>query len=114
MTTTVAPPAERVRTTPGGAASGWRLNRHSLPAAVVLILIGALGFVRRTDPDFWWHLQAGRDILASGGLPRVDAYSHTMGGQPWVAHSWLFEVVLALLMGSVGYVGVSALLSALL
>ena len=77
-------------------------------------MIGALGFVRRTDPDFWWHLQAGRDILASGGLPRVDAYSHTMYGQPWVAHSWLFEVVLALLMGSVGYVGVSVFLSALL
>jgi MFS family permease len=90
------------------------LSRHSLPAAVVLVLIAALSFVRRTDPDYWWHLRAGRDILATGSLPRVDLYSHTMAGQPWVAHSWLWEVVLALVADTAGYAGVSALLAGLL
>jgi hypothetical protein len=90
------------------------LSRYSLPAAIVLVFIGGLGFLRRTDPDYWWHLRAGRDILASGSLPRVDAYSHTMAGQPWIAHSWLWEAVLALVSDRVGYVGVSALLAGLL
>lgn len=92
----------------------WRLGRHSLLTAFVLILLAALAFFRRTDADFWWHLRVGRDILASGRIPRVDAYSFTAAGQPWVAHEWLWEVLLALLMDGVGYGGVSTLLAGLL
>jgi hypothetical protein len=103
----VAPPAT-VRT------QWWQLSRYQLPIVAVLTAIGALGYMRRTDPDFWWHVRAGRDMLTTGTFPRVDSYSHTMAGAPWVAHSWLWEVVLAALYYGVGYVAVSTLLATLL
>ena len=104
---------ERPARAPAAAGISWRLGRHSLLTAFVFILLGFLAFFRQTDVDFWWHLRAGRDILA-GRFPRLDTYSHTMAGQPWVAHEWLWEVLQALIMDSVGYVGISVLLAVLL
>ncbi|MDD2421230.1 MAG: hypothetical protein PHU78_03670, partial [Heliobacteriaceae bacterium] len=47
------------------------------------------------NPDIFWHLKAGEWILMNGYVPRVDPFSFTMAGQPWVAHEWLFEALLA-------------------
>lgn len=47
------------------------------------------------DPDFWWHIRVGRDVLAAGwSVPSVDTYSWTFPGQAWFAHSWLADVIL--------------------
>jgi len=46
--------------------------------------------------DTWWHLAIGRDILATHSWPRVDVYSFTMRGAPWIAYEWLGEVLMAL------------------
>jgi hypothetical protein len=97
-----------------GWGKRWRLSRHSLPAAVVFVLLAALAFFRRTDIDFWWHLRAGQLILETGQVPRVDPFSYTKAGEPWVAHEWLWEVIQALLMAGPGYVGLSVLLAVLL
>lgn len=99
---------------PAPARGGWRLGRHSLGAALVLALITTLGFFRRTDPDFWWHLQAGRDILATGRWPTVDRYSFTVAGEHWVAHEWLWEAITAAIQDSIGYLGISSLLAFML
>lgn len=37
------------------------------------------------------HLRTGRIIADGGGIPRVDPYSVTAGGHPWVVQSWLPE-----------------------
>lgn len=47
------------------------------------------------DPDTYWHLAAGRWILANKAVPHVDPFSHSMPGGAWIAHEWLSEVVLA-------------------
>lgn len=47
------------------------------------------------DPDLWWHLRTGDWMLANGRLPRVDFYSSTVTGRPWMAHEWLAELLLA-------------------
>lgn len=47
------------------------------------------------DVDIWFHLRVGRDILLSGEVPRVDVYSATAAGRPFVAHAWLADVLLA-------------------
>ncbi len=45
--------------------------------------------------DFWWHLKAGQEIVATGALPAVDTFSHTMAGAPYsnYASYWLMEIV---------------------
>src|SRR5262245_5495717 len=43
--------------------------------------------------DFWWHLKAGEIILATRSIPRVDLFSFTCPGRPFVLQNWLVEVV---------------------
>ena len=44
--------------------------------------------------DFWWHLAVGREIVSSGDIPAVDAYSLTQRGQPYPSYNmfWLMEL----------------------
>lgn len=55
--------------------------------------------------DVWYQLQAGEDILRSGAVPRVDNYSFTRAGEPWLLNAWLSAVVLALIYGLAGSTG---------
>jgi hypothetical protein len=60
--------------------------------AGILIFFGFLMITANTvDPDFYWHLRDGEAILATHTVPRVDTYSYTMAGTPWVDHEWLVE-----------------------
>src|ERR1700681_4682026 len=65
------------------AASSWR---HSLgllisfPAlmAVLLIAVALIGAQSRLlDPDTWWHITVGEQILRSHTWPTSDTYSFT-------------------------------------
>jgi hypothetical protein len=47
------------------------------------------------DGDTWSHLATGEWIIAHGSAPHVDPFSHSMAGEPWTAHEWLSEVLLA-------------------
>ena len=80
--------------TPPARPSGHSWLRACLLTPEVMLLAIAfwagIGVVR--DFDIWWHLKAGQEILASGTVPRVDAWSHTAAGKPWFAHEWLSEV----------------------
>jgi hypothetical protein len=40
------------------------------------------------DSDTGWHIRAGESILANHALPRVDPYSFTRAGQPWLDWEW--------------------------
>jgi hypothetical protein len=48
------------------------------------------------DPDLWWHIVTGQNILSSGHVPTTDTFSYTYAGQPWIAKEWLSQVLLAL------------------
>lgn len=58
-------------------------------------------FVIKLDPDFGWHLEAGRYILAHG-VPAHDMFTYTAASFPWIDHEWLSNVITALLMGAGG------------
>jgi hypothetical protein len=66
------------------------------------ILLGALlvagGFsvakLNILDPDTWWHIAVGQRILLTHSWPRIDLYSSTVPGTPWMAYEWLGEVVM--------------------
>ena len=64
------------------------------------------------DGDTWSHVATGQWILAHGAIPRVDPFSYTFAGQPWTAHEWLAEVVMALAFRAAGWGGVALLTGA--
>src|SRR5262249_54030161 len=43
------------------------------------------------DPDIWWHLRVGAWVVEHGAVPANDPF--TQEARPWVAYSWLYEVV---------------------
>lgn len=44
------------------------------------------------DNDLWIHVRIGLDVLA-GGIPRLDPYSYTVFGGPWIDHEWLLHAL---------------------
>lgn len=56
-----------------------------------------------SDGDFWWHLRTGEYIVRNFSIPRVDFYSFTVPGKPWVAHEWLSEVIFYLVYSRAGF-----------
>jgi hypothetical protein len=51
--------------------------------------------INEADNDLWGHVLFGSQIIAQGAVARVDSYSYTVAGQPWINHEWLSQVVLA-------------------
>jgi hypothetical protein len=47
-----------------------------------------------TDPDLWWHLRTGQWIVEHGTVPTTDPFSIYGQDKPWLAYSWLFELML--------------------
>ncbi len=59
-----------------------------------------------TDPDIWWHLRTGQWIVEHGAVPTTDPFSSFGMGKPWVAYSWLFEVLVHGLYHWLGLFGI--------
>jgi len=55
-----------------------------------------------SDPDFWFHLKIGQFIVQNAQVPRVEIFSCTNLGQPYVAHGWLSGVVFYLIYSRFG------------
>ncbi len=58
------------------------------------------------DADIWWHLRTGEWILMHRAVPWVDPFSGPLVGTPWLAYSWLYEILVALLFHSFGLAGI--------
>ena len=68
-------------------------------AGVMVVIVLAKGL---TDPDFFTHVRTGQLIVDTGQIPTTDPFSFTWNGQPWILHEWLSEVLMYLLISSVG------------
>jgi hypothetical protein len=47
------------------------------------------------DSDTYWQIITGKWIFDHNALPRVDIYSFTRAGDPWISSSWLAQVLYA-------------------
>jgi hypothetical protein len=74
-------------------------------SSLLFLLLLALSARGATDPDFGWHLRTGEYIVTTPGIPRVDFFSYTANGEPWVTHEWLVQVVIYLLYATTGLGG---------
>jgi hypothetical protein len=65
---------------------------------IFVLLLGAfaagpLGQKLLGDAGIGWHIRTGQLILQTGAVPRADPFSATMGGQPWYAWEWLYDIL---------------------
>ena len=95
-------------------------GRHLLNVAILAgICLGMMGPVRHPteliqDPDVWWHLADARILFTTHHFIRIDPYSFTLAGQPWVNPEWLGEVPYWLGYAWRGMLGVHLLAAAVL
>ena len=80
---------------PAGLAAvrDWRTAVAVFSAAVAALLAFAPQLFN--DGDTYWHLAAGRLMIDTLHVPSTDPFSFTFRGQPWTAHEWLAEVLMA-------------------
>lgn len=83
----------------------------------IAVLVGTLVFLMaaRTplDSDLFWHLRAGEQTLQTLRPVLSDTMSYTRAGAAWINHSWLSQVLLALLYRAGGFLGLGAWVAAL-
>jgi hypothetical protein len=85
----------------------------SFPAMLGTLLIGAVFYLCRAfivDPDLWWHIKTGQNILSTHHWPTTDPYSFTVAGTPWLAYEWLGDVLFGAVERVAGLQGLAALL----
>lgn len=82
----------------------------ALYAATAAALFGVVTAARGlVDSDYYWHNTAGRLMAEQGRVLTTDPFSFTWGGQPWVMHEWLGELLMYWLVSLVG-IGVATFL----
>jgi hypothetical protein len=72
----------------------------ALPLSVALRPIGQPVI----DPDVWWHLRVGQWVVEHQTVPAHDPLA--AGHKPWVAYSWLYEILLFGLFQALGLAGI--------
>ncbi|MBD3316398.1 MAG: hypothetical protein GF344_11480 [Chitinivibrionales bacterium] len=76
--------------------------------ARVMIAILAGGFVGYfvyfplVNTDIWWHLAAGRKILANTSFLYTDPFAYTLEQPKWIDVHWLFQVSVYAIMRAFG------------
>ena len=71
-----------------------------------IILCGIGGAKALKDGDTLWHIRMGQEMLARGEILKTDLFSHTVYGQPWHTHEWLWEIIMAAVHDWAGLGGV--------
>src|SRR5258705_8248335 len=77
------------------ASAGFRLPAWFWLGAGVYVLLLVNGNALLNDSDAYWHIAVGKWILDHHSFPRVDIYSFTKPGEPWISTSWLAQVLYA-------------------
>jgi hypothetical protein len=80
----------------------------ALLALITFIIVRGL----RLDPDTWWHIKLGQDILATHHWATLDYFSFTTHGAAWIDYEWFGDVIISL-AARAGLRGMDVLLIAL-
>jgi hypothetical protein len=129
-TLAVAPPLEADQRLPAEVAAVAELpasdvSQKPMPQGertvqVILLVLLFSGAARMclhgscaNDADIWWHLRVGEWIQQHRAVPHVDAFSGPLGGHPWLAYSWLFELIMVKLFQWRQLVGIAAYTTAM-
>lgn len=82
-------------------------NAERFILAVALLLAALITARTPADPDMWWHLSAGREMLERGEILIRDVFSYTRFGAPWTNAFWLADIGMYLLYRLGGFPALS-------
>jgi len=75
--------------------------------AVLFIMLSFFkGGIMLTDGDTGWHIRAGEFMIDTLSVPKTDIFSFRTPPFPWMPHTWLSEVIMALIHRALGLTGV--------
>src|SRR5882724_8163559 len=80
-------------------------SHTALLAAVLFVGALSVGLAPSADGDIWWHLAAGREMVARGQLLFADPFSVSAGGRPWPDVHWLFQLTTYAVHSAFGLAG---------
>ena len=90
----------------------------ALLVGMIALFAAAKAIVYDTlDPDCFWHLRVGEQLLRDGVRPLTDSLAFASIREPWVPYSWLAEIGMLKLWQAGGLravVGITALMQAML
>ena len=82
-------------------------------AAVIALFIAPYYSIRTwasvVDPDIWWHIRTGDWIFAHHTVPRYAIFSQHLD-RPWIAYSWLFDLLVSAVQHRCGLAGIPGFL----
>ncbi len=81
---------------------------QSLIPVFLLLIVFLIASRTPLDSDLWWHLRSGQVMAETGKPLLVDLFSFTRGGEVWINHSWLGEVLIYQIYRLTGWTGLSA------
>ena len=90
-----------------------RANAASMISAPLLALFTSMLGGQFADPDLWGRLSIATVLFQAGHLPRIDDFSYSANGVPWIDHEWLTGVVFYVVLRAGGEAGLMLLKYAL-
>jgi hypothetical protein len=84
-------PLLTARTRVGRTCAACTYDR--LAVVLVFSVIAVAAALSPMQPDTWWHLRAGGDMVRLHRVLLSDTYSHTAYGMVWPNHEWLSQIV---------------------
>lgn len=89
----------------------------SFPVMCMVLMAGRvlmLSADQFTESDLWWHLRNAANLVDHHSFSKVDVYSFTAAGTPWISFEWLSEVAYFLAFKAMGLQGILLLYFAVL
>ena len=79
------------------------IKKNKIPLIITFLFLSLITMFNRVDPDVYWHIKTGEWILQNG-IPTTDTFSYWGGN--FIAHEWLFDIIIYLIYSLGGYIGV--------
>lgn len=89
------------------------LTTERAAKAIVFLLLFAMSSRVSLDPDMWWHIRLGEQIVETGQPVYADELSHSRQGVVHRNHSWLAQILMFGIWRLAGHLGLSLFVSAL-
>jgi len=84
------------------------LSSHNIILRGAFFLLIGVSLLRKLfDPDVWWHMVVGREVIRQMHVPDHEFYILPRLGEPGEFHEWGFGVFYYLVEHSFGYIGMA-------
>jgi hypothetical protein len=83
------------------------MHARRLVPLMVALVAGKLALDHFSDPDLYWHLRNGADILALRGFPKTIEHAWPLVGATFSSNDWIPEVGMAAVLRLLGVYGLA-------